>query len=142
VKIKATKEERNGRLLSHLEMGGTRKGACGRAELAWSEFNRRLEEEAGFAELVETAEAVGLARDEQRLNTSVEEGHRQSLLFRLRAAYARDEKTALGGGRRKTDERNERFDQIRREVCCLTPGERMELAKAVRANSELAPAGA
>ncbi|MFH1071171.1 MAG: hypothetical protein V1794_16250 [Candidatus Glassbacteria bacterium] len=140
--MKKTGEERTGRLLDHLEMGGTRKGACGRAEMAWSEFNRQLEEEAGFAELVETAEAVGLSRDEQRLNTSVEDGDRPSLLFRLRTAYTRDLKPGREAGRRKTDERNEKFDQIRREICCLTPGERKELSKAVKANSELAAAGA
>lgn len=135
-------QQRLVRLFSHLRMGGTRKGACGWASMTWNEFNARLAGQAGFAEMVESAESLGLARDEQRLNARVVCGDRASLLSRLRAAHTRVERMEKGAGERPRNESDARFEEIRREICCLTPEERKELARAVREDPALAAPGA
>lgn len=128
------------RLLAHLKMGGTRKGACGSAGISFRELCERMEADGKFAGAVEEAECEGLAADEKRLATNVEDGDRRSLLFRLRRAY-QGEKNGKRAGVRNADESTRReYERIANEIGELTEKDRKKMVEAVRGNRE--PAGA
>ena len=128
------------RLLAHLKMGGTRKGACGSAGINYRELCARLETDERFAQAVEEAECEGLARDEQRLATSVEDGDRQSLLFRLRRAY-KGEKNGKRAGVKNADESTRKeYEKIVCGIGELTQEDRKKMVEAVRGNRKTAGA--
>jgi hypothetical protein len=127
-------------LLAHLRRGGTRKGACGSAGISFSELCARLEADPEFAEAVEGAECVGLAADENRLATNVEDGDRQSLLFRLRVAYQGDKNGKRAGVRKADESTAKEYQRIACKFGELPEEERRKMVEKLRGDP--APAGA
>ncbi len=142
--LEVARQETGGRvmepLLAHLKMGGTRKGACGRAGISFRELCTRLEADQRFAEAVEEAECEGLARDEQRLATSVEDGDRQSLLFRLRRAYKGEKNGKRAGVKNADDSTRKEYEKIACRIGELTEEDRQKMVEAVRGNRAAAGA--
>ncbi len=140
VTVKEPKVEPGGpmlqRLLAHLKMGGTRKGACGSAGIGYRELCARLETDERFAAAVEEAECEGLARDEQRLATSVEDGDRQSLLFRLRRAYQGEKNGKRAGVRNADESTRKEYEKIAGGIGELGQQDRKKMVEAVRRNRE------
>jgi hypothetical protein len=128
------------RLLAHLKMGGSRKGACGSAGISYRELCARLEADQRFAEAVEEAECEGLARDEQRLAVSVEDGDRQSLLFRLRRAYKGEKNGKRAGVINTDDSTRKEYEKIAGRLGELTEKDRQKVVQAVRGDRETAGA--
>ncbi len=128
------------RLLAHLKMGGTRKGACGSAGISFRELCARLEADRSFAEAVEEAECEGLARDEQRLAVSVEDGDRQSLLFRLRRAYKGEKNGKRAGVINTDDSTRKEYEKIAGRIGELTEKDRQKMVETVRGTRETAGA--
>ena len=127
-------------LLAHLKMGGTRKGACGSAGISFRELCARLDGDPAFAEAVEEAECAGLAADEKRLATSVEDGDRQSLLFRLRRAY-QSGKTGKRAGVGNADESiAKEYERIASRIEELPEEDKRKMVEKLRRNRT--PAGA
>jgi len=122
------------RLLRHLRRGGTRKGACGWAGITFAELERKFARDEKFAMLVEKSEALGLAKDERRLEVKVSEGDRQALLFRMKTVYgyAYGKGPAKVGVRSDTDEQSRSCERIRQEIEALSPEERRKAVKGYR----------
>jgi hypothetical protein len=129
-------------LLAHLKMGGTRKGACGSAGISYRELCARIEADPEFAAVVDEAECEGLAADEKRLATEVEEGNRQSLLFRLRWAYqGQDGKKGKQAGVKKAHESTAKeYQRFACRIGELPEEERRKMVENLR--GDRAPAGA
>lgn len=127
-------------LLAHLEMGGTRKGACGNAGISFRELCARLEADPEFAEAVEEAECKGLAADEKRLATEVEDGNRQSLLFRLRRAYQSGKNGKRAGVKNADESTAKEYERITCKFGELPEEDRRKLVEKLRGDP--APAGA
>jgi hypothetical protein len=121
------------RLLRHLRRGGSRKGACGWAGLSHTGLLEVLENNPGLAAALERAEALGLARDERRLDLKVREGDREALLFRMKNVYGYGSGTR---GREEAQPTGETFSREFTEVAAgirsLGKDGRRELAGAYR----------
>ena len=130
------------RLLRHLRKGGTRKGACGWAEITFAELEQRFALDKKFAVVVEKSESFGLAKDERRLEEKVSEGDRQALLFRMKTVYgyAYGKGPAKVGVRSEKDERSKECEQVRQEIEALSPEERKRTVKAYREAEAACPA--
>lgn len=127
-------------LLAHLKRGGTRKGACGSAGISFRELCARLEADPVFAEQVEEAECIGLAADENRLAANVEDGNRQSLLFRLRRAYQGKDNGKRAGVKNADESTAGEYGRIACRIGELPEEERRKMVERIR--GDRAPAGA
>jgi hypothetical protein len=127
-------------LLAHLEMGGTRQGACGSAGISFRELCARMEADPEFAEALEEAECRGLAADEKRLATDVEDGNRQSLLFRLRRAYQSGKNGKRAGVKKADESTAKEYERITCKFGELPEEDRRKMVEKLRGDP--APAGA
>ena len=112
------------RLFRHLRRGGTRKGACGWAEIPYEQLETRLAGDKKFAALVENTERYVLAQDEQRLDKNVCKGDRQCLLYRLRRGYGAESGRGNRELRQTTDEKSQAYAVVEREIGALGPEKR------------------
>jgi len=112
------------RLFRHLRRGGTRKGACGWAEIPYEQLETRLAGEKKFTALVENTERYVLAQDEQRLDKNVCKGDRQCLLYRLRRGYGAESGRGNRELRQTTDEKSQAYAEVEREIGALGPEKR------------------
>ncbi len=121
------------RLLRHLRRGGSRKGACGWAGLSHAGLIEALESNPGLAAALERAEALGLARDERRLDLKVREGDREALLFRMKNVYGYGSGTRAREEAQPTGETSSReFTEVAAGIRSLGKDGRRELAGAYR----------
>jgi hypothetical protein len=120
------------RLLRHLRRGGTRKGACGWAGIAYAALERGRQAEPRLDECLERAEMYGLARDERFLDSKVCKGDRQALLFRMRMVYGYAQGRGGEEAGKTTDEPGSEFREIERRIGALGPPGRRRLAAAHR----------
>jgi len=127
-------------LLAHLRKNGTRKGACGSAGIGLVELEERMEADPAFAKAVDEAECVGMAADEQRLATEVEDGDRQCLLFRLRQAYQSGKNGKRAGVKKSNESTAGQYEKIVCKFGELPEEERRKMVEKLRGDP--APAGA
>ena len=127
-------------LLAHLGRGGTRKGACGSAGISFRELCDRLGTDPEFAESLEQAECMGLAADEKRLATNVEDGDRQSLLFRLRVAYQGANNGKRAGVKKADESTAKEYERIACRIGELPEEDRRKMVEKLR--GDRAPASA
>ncbi len=121
------------RLLRHLRRGGSRKGACGWAELSWTDLQAALENNPRLAAALEQAESLALACDENRLDQHVQAGDRTALLFRLRRIYGFGDGLREGEEAQATGELYSReFTEAAEAIRSLGEEDRRELAGAYR----------
>ncbi|MCE5272042.1 hypothetical protein LLH00_12270 [bacterium] len=117
------------RLLRHLRRGGSRKGACGWANLSWAGLQAALADDSRLAAALERAENRAIACDEKQLDQHVQDGNRVALMFRMRSVYGYGNGKRAGKEARPTGETNSReFAEAAAGIHTLGETERRELA--------------
>ncbi len=71
------------KILAHLRMGGTKRGACGAAGISVDTLTKWEVNKSGLSDVIKGAQNEGLSSDLSRLDVFVQAGNLTALLYRM-----------------------------------------------------------